>query len=148
MVIGQCDFFVTFCIVQNFVLLMYEICNGSYIRLDFCFTYELCSVPNIIRVIYATCTMGAVRIVKYKEENCSINLIEQKGMTLNHNFGYSFPLISYLLIKEGRRKGECHAFLLDLLICLNYVCLPESFHMSISHQFFLLQNNLFQKILW
>ena len=26
-------------------------------------------VPNIIGVIYATCTMGAVRIDKYKEEN-------------------------------------------------------------------------------
>ena len=66
---GQCDFFVTFCIVHSFVLLMYEICNASYIELDFRFTYELCLVPNIIGVIYATRTMGAVRIVKYKEEN-------------------------------------------------------------------------------
>ena len=32
-------------------------------------TYELCLVPNIIGVIYATHTMGAVRIDKYKEEN-------------------------------------------------------------------------------
>ena len=55
-------FFVTFCIVQSFVLSMCEICNGSYIQLDFCFTYELYSVPNIIGVIYATRTMGAVRI--------------------------------------------------------------------------------------
>ena len=45
---------------------MYEIRNASYIELDFRFTYELCSVPNIIGVIYATHTMGAVR---YKEEN-------------------------------------------------------------------------------
>ena len=37
--------------------------------MDFRFTYELFSVPNIIGVIYATRTMGAVRIVKYKEEN-------------------------------------------------------------------------------
>ena len=49
---------------------MYEIRNGSYIQLDYCFTYELCSVSNIRGVIYATCSMGAVRIVKYKEENC------------------------------------------------------------------------------
>ena len=51
---------------------MYEICNASYIELDFHFTYELCSVPIIIGVIYATRTMGAVRIAKYKEENCMI----------------------------------------------------------------------------
>ena len=70
---GQCDFFLTFCIVQSFVISMYEIHNGSYIQLDFRFTYELCSVPNVIGVIYATHTMGAVRIVKYKEENCVIH---------------------------------------------------------------------------
>ena len=61
--------FVTFCIVYSFDLSMYEIHNGSFIRLDFRFTYELCSVPNIIGVICATRTMGAVRIVKYKEDN-------------------------------------------------------------------------------
>jgi hypothetical protein len=32
--------------------------------------------------------------------------IEQKGITFDHNFGYSFPLFSSLLKKEGRRKGE------------------------------------------
>ena len=32
--------------------------------------YELCSVPNRKGVIYATRTIGAVRIVKYKEDNC------------------------------------------------------------------------------
>ena len=31
-------------------------------------------------------------------------MIEQKGMTKNHDFGYSFPLFSYLLEKEGRSK--------------------------------------------
>ena len=49
--------------------------------------------------------------------------IEQKGMTFDHDFSYSFPLFSFLLKKEGRRKKEllakimikCHAFLLDLL---------------------------------
>ena len=29
-----------------------------------------------------------------------------KGMTFDHDFGYSFPLFSSLLKKEGRRKGE------------------------------------------
>ena len=29
-----------------------------------------------------------------------------KGMTFDHNFGYSFTLFSFLLKKEGRRKGE------------------------------------------
>ena len=39
----------------------------------------------------------------------SLNLrqwIEQKGMTFDYDFGYSFPLFSSLLKKEGRRKGE------------------------------------------
>ena len=59
-------------IMDNFfvlVLLMYEYRRPSYTDLDFRFTYELSSVPNKIGVIYATCTMGAVRIVKHKEEN-------------------------------------------------------------------------------
>ena len=30
--------------------------------------------------------------------------IEQKGMTFDHYFGYSFPLFSSLLNKEGREK--------------------------------------------
>ena len=34
------------------------------------------------------------------------SMIEQKGMTLNNDFGYSFSLFSCLLKKEGRRKGE------------------------------------------
>ena len=33
-------------------------------------------------------------------------MIEQKGMTFDHNFGFYFPLFSSLLKKEGRRKGE------------------------------------------
>ena len=35
-----------------------------------------------------------------------IKSIEQKGMAFDHNFGYSFPLFSFLLKKEGIRKGE------------------------------------------
>ena len=36
----------------------------------------------------------------------SMTWIKQKGMTFDHDFGYSFPLFSSLLKKEGRRKGE------------------------------------------
>ena len=43
--------------------------NSSYIALDSYCTYELCSVFYIKGVIYATCTMGAEIIEKYKEEN-------------------------------------------------------------------------------
>ena len=32
--------------------------------------------------------------------------IEQKGTTFDRDFGYTFPLFSSLLKKEGRRKGE------------------------------------------
>ena len=47
----------------------------------------------------------------------------QKGMTFDHDSGYSFPLSSSLLKKEGRIKGEwtakivilSHAFLDHLL---------------------------------
>ena len=50
--------------------------------------------------------------------------IEQKGMTFDHDFGYSLPLFSSLLKKKERRKGKCtaktviksHAFLLDLTL--------------------------------
>ena len=31
--------------------------------------------------------------------------IDQKGMTFDHDFGYSLSLFSSLLKKEGRRKG-------------------------------------------
>jgi len=33
-------------------------------------------------------------------------MIEQKGMAFDHDFGYSFPLFSSLLKKEGIRKEE------------------------------------------
>jgi hypothetical protein len=32
--------------------------------------------------------------------------IEQKGMTFDHDFGYSFPLFSSLIKKDKRRKGD------------------------------------------
>ena len=38
--------------------------------------------------------------------HANLVLIEQKGMTFDHDFGYSFPLSSSLLKKERRRKGE------------------------------------------
>ena len=46
-----------------------ESCNSSYTELDSCCFYELCLVLNIIGGIYATHSMGAVRIEKYKEDN-------------------------------------------------------------------------------
>ena len=43
--------------------------------------------------------------------------IEQIEMTFDHDFGYSFPFFSSLLLKEVSGKGEWIAkiFLLDLL---------------------------------
>ena len=42
-----------------------------------------------------------------KKYSCTQIVIEQqKGMTFDHDFGYSFHLFSSLLKKEGRRKGE------------------------------------------
>ena len=48
-------------------------------------------------------------------------MIEQKGMTFDHDFGYSLTLFASLQKKEGKGKGEwiakivikSHAFLLD-----------------------------------
>ena len=45
------------------------------------------------------------------------------GMTFDHDFGYSLPPFSFLLIKEGRRKViwiakimiKSHDFLIDLI---------------------------------
>ena len=50
------------------------------------------------------------------------NSIEQKGMTFDHDFCYSFSFSSYLFFWEGREKWKritkvvfkSHAFLLDL----------------------------------
>jgi hypothetical protein len=33
-------------------------------------------------------------------------MIEQKGITFDHDFGHSFPLFSSRLKEEGRRKRE------------------------------------------
>ena len=60
-------------------------------------------------------------ILQYRFPSSHNTLIEQKGMTFDHDFGNSFTLFSSLLTKEGRRKGEwlakimikSHAFLLD-----------------------------------
>ena len=35
-----------------------------------------------------------------------IKWIDQKDITFDHDFGYSFPLFSSLLIKEGRKKNN------------------------------------------
>ena len=49
---------------DNSRLSIYELRKTSYKDLDSCYTHDLSLIPNIIKVIYATCTMGAVRIVK------------------------------------------------------------------------------------
>ena len=46
--------------------------------------------------------------------------IEQKGMIFDHDFGYSFPLFSFTLKKEGRRKGEWIAKVMHF--CLIFFC--------------------------
>ena len=40
------------------------------------------------------------------EGGLMVRKIEQKGMTFEHDFAYSFPLFSSLLKKEGGRNGE------------------------------------------
>ena len=52
----------------------------------------------------------------------NISKIKQKGITFDHDFGYSLPIFSSFPKKKGKRKGEwiaqimikSHAFLLDL----------------------------------
>ena len=43
---------------------------------------------------------------KYFLEVEELLMIEQKGMTFDHDFGYSIPIFSFLEKKEGRRKRE------------------------------------------
>ena len=65
--------------------------------------------------------------------------IEQKGMTLDHDFVYSFPLFCSFLRKEGRREGEwlakivikSHAFLLDRFVKI-YLSIYPSINLFIS----------------
>ena len=51
-------------------------------------------------------TLGKIYIGAPVNNLCKLWKIEQKGMTLNFDFSYSFPLFSSLLKKEGKRKGE------------------------------------------
>ena len=72
-------------------------------------------------------------------------------MTIDHDFGYSLPLFSFLLKKEGRIKGEwlakivikSHTFLLDLLI--EEKVLGKNIHSSAQNAalFILLLYNIF-----
>ena len=58
-------------------------------------------------------------------------VIEQKGMTFDHDFGYSFSIFSSLLKKEGREKEDevtkivikSHAFLLDQICLISKLCI-------------------------
>ena len=88
---------------------------------------------SIFTVLYHRCESFRFGTFKKKYFIEYYNLIDQKGMTFDHDFGYSFPLFQSLLEKQGRRKGECilkiviknHAFLLDLIIfpyTINTVC--------------------------
>ena len=45
--------------------------------------------------------------------------IEQKGMTFDHNFGYSFPLFSSLLKKRGNKKRRMNRKIRDQKSCLS-----------------------------
>ena len=45
--------------------------------------------------------------------------IEQKGMTWNHDFGYSFPLFSSLLKKRGKKKRRIISKNCDCNSCLS-----------------------------
>ena len=65
----------------------------------------------------------------YSYISAKFKSIEQKGMTFDHDFGYSLPLF-FFPPKKGRRKGEriakivieSHALLLDhLYLCVIYL---------------------------
>ena len=45
-----------------------------------------------------------IQMIQNRYVKCDRSEIEQKGMNFEHDFGYSFPLLSSLPIKEGRRK--------------------------------------------
>ena len=72
------------------------------------------------KLLYLTKNRKQLPIKSYELfKSCTI---EQKGITFDHDFGYSFPTFSSLLKIEGRRKGlwiakvviKSHTFLLDL----------------------------------
>ena len=61
---------------------MYELHKTSYVDLGSSsrYTNDQSSIPIIIGVIYATCTMGVVKIVKYIEDNCDSNIALFKNL--------------------------------------------------------------------
>ena len=88
--------------------------------------YSLCKLSMCMcKQVYNYCILSIVIVV-----HCKLTWIEQKGMTFENDFCYSFPLFSSLLTNEGRWNRECiakivikrHAFLLDHLQGIKCAC--------------------------
>jgi hypothetical protein len=50
---------------------------------------------------------------------CRMQMIEQKGITFDQHFGYSFPLFSSLLKKRGKKKMRMNSNNRDFKSCLS-----------------------------
>jgi len=70
--IFQCDqweILIDIWFMSSYVSMIYETCKASYIGLDSHFILVQVLNAYTIGVIYATRTIGAVRVLKYREEN-------------------------------------------------------------------------------
>ena len=108
-----------------------ELGTGSHNTLDpskICFYY-----CNLIKSKDAI-VLHIYRLLLILQDVC--NVIEQKGMTLNQNFCYSFSFSSSIFFQDGRENGNRitkvvilnHAFLLDRAMCITPSYLYKTMH--------------------
>ena len=64
--------------------------------------------------------------MKYQSVTIFLSGIEQKGITFDHDFGYSFPLFSSLLKKRGKNKRRINSKNRDQKSCLSAPSLSRS----------------------
>ena len=79
-------------------------------------------IRKIVTKCFLVCSMAQIWQSTFGDR------AEIKGMTFDHDFGYSFTLLSFLLKKEGRRKGEWSSKNCDKKSCLSARSFSEYYH--------------------
>jgi len=82
--------------MSSYVFMNYETLNSSYTGFDSHFNLVQVSDPYVIWVIYAPHTMGAVRVLRYREENYSYF---QKPKQLRFSFKLFWALL-YVYLQD------------------------------------------------
>ena len=77
---------------------------------------------NNSKTLFQCCSAGngsgAVNL-KPGSDLATDKMIEKKGLDFDHDFGYSFPLFSFLLKKRGKKKRSMNSKNRDQNSCLS-----------------------------